>query len=196
MILVLSANLIISSVLAADSLEMSDPPSKWSRHISYVLGYKRLQDDWSPAQNQVEIGLLDFDIKRTNWPVSIAAQLLMSCSDDVPEQRGFRGSYSGTYEFNVGPRKIFENSSKFQPFLGGGLSVIGASTSTDLDWGYVQEDSDIGIGYYVEGGVYWPLGERFVPGLRGEYSSGDINLFGREIDAGGIHGMLMFGIHW
>ena len=81
-----------------------------------MLGYKRLQDDWGSAKNQAVIGLVDFDFKRSNWPVSIAAEMLMSYSGEVPDRPGFQGTYSGTYEFNIGPRKIFENSSKFKPF--------------------------------------------------------------------------------
>ena len=72
----------------------------------------------------------------------------------------------------------------------------GASTSTALWWDNVREDGDTAIGYYVEGGVYWHFGRNWHLGVRGEYSSANVRLFGTKLDAGGIHGMLMIGYHW
>ena len=166
---------------------------KWSGHFSYVVGYKRMEENWNPARNQVDVGVLDFDIKRSHWPVSIAGEFLLSYVDSRPALPGFRGDNSGTYEFNLGPRKIFENSSALHQFLGAGLSVIGGSTSTAVWWDNILEDGDTSVGYYVEGGLYWHLGKKWHLGIRGEYSSASITLFGTKLDAGGIHGMLMIG---
>lgn len=174
----------------------SDYWSEWSGHFSYVVGYKRMESKWSPAKNQTEVGLLDFDFKHSSWPVSIATEFLLSYANDRPALAGFRGNNSGTYEFNIGPRKIFENSSPFQPFLGTGLSVIGGSTSTSFWFSNVREESDTGVGYYLEGGVYWLFGRNWDIGVRVEYSSADIKLFGTHLDAGGVHAMAMLGVHW
>ncbi len=175
--------------------------SEWTGHISYVLGYKGLQREWCPANDQVEFGLIDFDIKRADWPISFAAQLLLTYDSDIPNLPGFRGDQSGTYEFNVGLRKILGRLPRYQPFLGGGLSIIGGSTASLIEFNKfesatVQEDHDVGLGFWADLGFYWSLGTNWHMGLRAQYSWGKITLFGQELNAGGVHGMVMLGYNW
>jgi hypothetical protein len=173
-----------------------------------VVGYKQMSSDWKPADAHFEFGLVDFDIRPPDWPVSLVAQLLLSYADETP---GVPGDFCGTCEFNAGIRKVWNCGPNLQPFLGGGLSAVGASTTTQLhvryydsqghwfysDWhGYHQEDSDIGIGYWVSGGVYFLFNKNWHVGAQVQYSAGNIHLFSHNLDAGGVHGMLMIGINW
>jgi hypothetical protein len=126
--LALTAMVLCGDICAAQTAEGSgrrDTVSghhgnEWTGHISYVLGYKGLEKKWAPAKDQVEFGLIDFDIKRADWPVSFAAQLLLTYDSDIPNLASFMGDQSGTFEFNVGLRKILGRLPRYQPFLGGG----------------------------------------------------------------------------
>ena len=48
---------------------------RWTGHLNYVIGYKKVNDDWAPAESQFEFGLIDCDIKRLNWPLQPAPGL-------------------------------------------------------------------------------------------------------------------------
>jgi hypothetical protein len=186
---------------ANSTAEQMQQEVKWTGHINYIFGYKILSNDWKPAEDQIEFGLVDLDLRRSNWQVSIVGQLLMTYSSDIPERYGFEGDFSSTYEFNLGLRKVWENSSCFHPFLGGGPSIIGGSTTRQIDrpFGgaiYVQDDNDTGYGYWVGGGFYWVLTERLHTGLNAQYTSGKIKLFENDLNAGGIHLNVIIGYHW
>jgi hypothetical protein len=173
------------------------PAERWSGHLSYVIGYKGLESAWAPVRDQFEFGALDLDFKPPHWPVSFVFQTLLSYADDIPNQPGFLGDYCGTYEFNFGLRKIWDRHPRLQPFVSGGVSVLGASTTTDWGWWwYETEDSDTDIGWWVSGGVYYNITPGFHIGAQVEYSDGDIELFGQKLNAGGLHALFMIGLHW
>jgi len=186
---------------ANSTAEQMQQEIKWTGHLNYIFGYKKLSNDWKPAEDQIEFGLVELDLRRLNWQVSIVGQLLMTYSSDIPERYGFEGDFSGTYEFNLGLRKVWENSSRFHPFLGGGSSIIGGSTTRQIDrpFGgamYVQDDNDAGFGYWVGGGFYWVLTERLHTGINAQYTWGEIKLFEEDLNAGGIHLNVIIGYHW
>lgn len=172
--------------------------TRWTGHLSYVFGYKRLEGDWSPAEDQLEVGLLDFDFKKKGWPLSFAGQLLMSYSGDVPQ--GLEGNNSGTYELNLGARKIWEGNSAVHPFIGGGVSIIGATNSTFIDFGdeagNVNEHSAATVGAWAGAGLYWNFAENWHTGAQLQYSWGELRLGGKDLNAGGLHVLGMIGYHW
>lgn len=184
------------------STEQKPQEAQWTGHISYVVGYKRLSNEWSPAEDHLEFGLVDFDFRRTNWPISIAAQLLTTTTpgNDIPDEPGFEGDFSGTYEFNLGLRKVWENSPRFHPFLGGGPSIIGGSTTEKHSgrggaW-YNQEEHDADFGFWAGTGFYWVITESFHLGMNAQYSWAEIELFDKDLNAGGIHLNMIIGYHW
>lgn len=173
------------------------PAERLTGHLSYVVGYKGLESDWSPSDDQFEFGAVDLDFKPPGWPVSLVFQMLLSTADDVPNQPGFIGDYSGTYEFNFGLRKIWDRHPRFHPFISGGVSVLGASTT--IDWGsywYEVVDEDTTVGWWASAGCYYNLSPQFHIGAQVEYSTGDVELFGQKIDAGGLHVLFMIGTSW
>ena len=176
-----------------------DPPkaTEWSGHLSYIAGYKKMEDHWAPAEDQFEYGLVDFDFQKADWPVSITVQVLMSHSEQVPEAEGVFGDFSGTYEFNLGLRKIWRQKKKIQPFIGGGLSIAGASTTVQAcGYCYAQTDHDSGFGYWTAAGFYWVLGQNFHTGFNLQYTYAEIQLFDKEFNAGGLHLNALIGCHW
>ncbi len=174
-------------------------PRRWTGHVSYIFGYKRLADGWSPAVDQAEFGLIDFDCRKEDWPLSFAGQFLVTYAGQVPQ--GLSGNNSGTYELNLGARKVWDKGGIFQPFAGGGVSLIGASNSSFIDFGggesaQVNEHSAATVGFWGDAGLYWLWGERWHSGVQLEYSWGRVRLGGKALNAGGVHILGMIGIHW
>lgn len=177
----------------------ADAGDRWTGHFSYVIGYKRLEGGWSPAADQFELGLFDVDFGKRRWPVSIAGQLLLSYVGDTPQD--LSGDNSGTYEVNVGLRKVFNPDGAFQPFVGGGPSLIGASTGEFIRFGRhesgnVQEDGAVTAGFWAGAGLYWAFHEHWHTGIAVQYSWGKLRLAGRELNAGGVHVLGMVGYRW
>ena len=176
---------------------LANEPSPWTGHLSYTFGYKRLESGWSPAEDQAEIGLLDLDFKKEGWPLSLAVQLIMSYSGEVPE--GLSGNFCGTYELNLGVRKIWESPSAVHPFVGGGLSVIGATTNTFISGGgesfSVNERSAATVGAWGGAGFYWNFAKNWHIGPQVQYSWGRLRLGGKELDAGGLDVLGVVGYH-
>jgi hypothetical protein len=182
---------------AHPTAEQMQQEAKWTGHLNYIFGYKKLSNDWEPTEDQIEFGLVDLDLRRVNWHVSIVGQLLLTYASDIPDEPGFRGDYSGTYEFNVGVRKVWGDLPRFHPFLGGGFSILGGSTTEDLgDLWYYQEENDSGFGYWVGAGFYWVLTEQLHTGINAQYTWGEIELFDKDLNAGGIHLNIIIGCHW
>lgn len=123
-------------------------------------------------------------------------QLLLAHAPNIPDEPGFQGDYTGTYEFNLGLRKVWRNLPRFQPFLGGGASIVGGGTNESFGVGsHYQEDSDSAYGYWVGMGFYWMMTETLHTGINAQYSWGTINLFDKDLNAGGIHLNVIIGYH-
>lgn len=174
-------------------------PGDWTGHISYVFGYKRTGGGWSPANDHVEFGIFDLDFRRKSWPVSLAAQFLFSYSGDVPD--GLTGNNSGTYELNLGLRKVWDAEGRIRPFLGAGPSLIGASNSTFISFNNresanAQHHNSATLGFWANAGTYVHITESFHTGLMAQYSWGEIRLGGKDLNAGGLHLLGMLGYRW
>src|SRR5437899_11075558 len=75
--------LILIAVAAAKASAVDDAPTcLWPGHVSFELGYKRSYLGEGDANGLIGAGPidqfaftgLDFDIRRANWPVSLALQ--------------------------------------------------------------------------------------------------------------------------
>lgn len=166
-------------------------------HVSYIFGYKRLEKKWQPGENQIDFGIVDFDYRGAHWPVSLATELSLSYTSYKPSLPGFKGTFAGTYEFNIGARKVWERWSRAQPFVGGGFSILGGSTTSQIGGTiYIQESHNARPGGWGEAGLYWLVGRKWHTGVRAEYSDGTITLFGQRLNAGGVHVMALLGRRW
>lgn len=164
----------------------------WTGNVNFFLGGKTLEEnDWAPVDQQAEFGVL-VDFKQQNWPVSIALDFLGSVDEATELGVNFEGS---TSEFDVGVRKIWEVSgSSIRPYVGGGLAFVNAEFKGTAFTTISQDDN--GTGIWLNGGVYWTLGQHFNLGLDLRYSQADVTLFGVDIDAGGTHAGVILGYHW
>ena len=161
-------------------------------NVNFFIGQKTLEEEeWAPVDEQGEFGVL-VDFKQPDWPVSMAIDFLVSAD----EKTDFGFIVEGiTTEINFGVRKIWDQSrSPIRPYLGGGLALI-SSEFTLTGFGSTTDD-DNALGLWLNGGVYWPLGQSFNIGVDLRYSQADVTLFGVDVDGGGTHVGLIFGYHW
>ena len=163
-----------------------------SGNVNFLLGTKNLDsDDWAPFDEQAAFGVL-IDFKGQNWPISMAIDILGSLDKETISGIEFEAS---TSEFDIGIRKIWEvYGSSIRPFIGGGIAFInGELKATNV--GPVTFDDD-GTGFWINGGVYWTLGQHFNIGLQARYSRAEITILGIDGEAGGTHAAVMLGYHW
>ncbi len=166
-------------------------------NINGVLGRKTMNDkDWKPVEDQLLLGV-QADFRRQTWPVSIAVDILQSLGSDDKDGVSEDGA---TTEFAAGVRKVFENDSRIAPFVGGGLSLVHASLKaerTTPSGNRVQaDDNDSAIGLWVGGGVLFRVTQKLNLGLNLRYSHAEVNLFGNNIDAGGVSFGLLGGVRF
>jgi opacity protein-like surface antigen len=156
----------------------------WSGNANLFLGGKFMDsNDWSPAQDQFEAGLL-LDVEPPPLPLSLAADFLFGFSSGA-------GVDVQVNEYDLGVRKIFEIIPLVHPYLGGGVSI----ETAELSAGSASID-ETGVGYWVEGGVMTHLLTILNLGLDLRYSSADVNFSGVTLNSGGIHVGLITGLHW
>ena len=91
-------------------------------NIRAALGQKQLdQDEWGDMDRQREIGLL-VDYKKTDWPVSIAADFFVSSADSDQAYSDIDVGY--TFEHHLGIRKQFTLfGPNIHPYVGGGVAL-------------------------------------------------------------------------
>jgi opacity protein-like surface antigen len=164
----------------------------WTGNVNAFLGQKTLdKDDWEPADEQAEFGVL-VDFKPREWPVSIAIDLLASVDEVIVAGVTLEAS---TSEFDVGIRKVWQVAgSSIRPYIGGGIAFVGAEIKETSFTNISVDDS--GTGIWLNGGVYWTLGQNFNLGLQLRYSQADVTFFGTEVEAGGNHVGVIAGYHW
>jgi hypothetical protein len=166
--------------------------NEYTGNVNFFLGGKSLDsNDWAPVEDHAELGVL-VDFKQNNWPVSIALDFLGSYSESTELGIKFEGS---TSEFDAGVRKIWEVAgSSVRPYIGGGLALVNAEfKGTSFN---TLSDSDKSVGIWLNGGIYWTLGQSFNIGLDLRYSQAEVTVFGVDVEAGGSHAGLILGYHW
>ena len=126
------------------SASVASAQDQWTGNINMFLGQKNLdKDDWEPVEEQGEFGI-EVDFREKDWPVNIAIDVLAS-SDDQSIIDPFFGQVDlegKTTEFNIGIRKIWDESS-VRPFIGGGLSYIRAEAKVTIP-GFGSEERRVG----------------------------------------------------
>jgi hypothetical protein len=174
----------------------------WSGNINFFAGGKFLDGgDWRPASNQAEAGV-SVDLKKEGWPVSLAAAFLFSAMKGradiylIGDLVHIRTEvFAKTVEVDFGARKIWEPDEYLRLFAGGGVALVHAQWKTDIaNLSFDVEDS--GFGWWLGGGLYWTIHRRLNLGLEGRWSTAQVTIARRDIDAGGLHVGATVGYHW
>ena len=164
----------------------------WTGNVNGFVGSKSLDSgDWKPVESQSEFGIL-IDFKKDSWPVSVAVDLLTS--EDTGTFAGVKVK-GETTEFDLGVRKIWDQSAKVRPHIGGGLAFVSAEGQVSIFGLSGSADGD-GVGFWVGGGIYWRLSDSFNLGVDVRVSQAEFDVLGESIEAGGTHIGLVVGYHW
>ena len=165
----------------------------WTGNVSGYLGHKSVDDDdWPYLDSQTSVGVIS-DFRKHSWPVSIAADLVIS--GEVHES-GAQEDTGGTVEAHLGARKVFaiENSS-FSPYIGGGVALVAGSLE-NKNAGVTVDDDDRAVGAWVGAGTYYAVTPSFNLGLDVRYSKAEVTLFDKDREAGGLNAGITAGYHW
>ena len=179
-----------------------------------LFGQKSLSDDafddaGVDSQSQFGVSLtLDFQ-----WPVNLAIDYLSSSDDatvTVPAAFPLQlHTDVETTELELGVRKYWGD--KLRPYVGGGLTLVRLDArqteSGTLGVGVpfstlLVDDSDNGVGLWINGGLLYRVGNHFNVGLDLRYSDADVDLSPVQagpalgLDAGGVHYGVALGYHW
>ena len=164
-----------------------------SGHISGFIGGKLLNNsDWPDLDKHFAMGVI-FDIKKYSWPISIALDIL-----DTGGKHDHEGmtDLGHSTEYHLGVRKyIINQDSKIQPYIGGGVSFMYAEQEYEVNNMTVTQD-DRGVGSWFGAGMYYEINPRFVLGLDVRYSQGEVTLFNKERDAGGVYAGITGGLQF
>ena len=167
--------LLTTSMTNADEL---------SGHIGGFIGMKAMDSsEWPDLDTHFSMGIF-FDIKKESWPISIVVDTI-----DTGDEHNHAGmkDLGHTTEYQFGVRKFFTNQhSKISPYIGGGVSFMYAEQEIEVNnITTIQDDRD--VGGWFGAGMYYEINPRFVIGLDARYSQGEVFLFNKEREAGGIN---------
>jgi opacity protein-like surface antigen len=165
----------------------------WTGNVSAYLGHKNVSDkDWPNLDSQGSIGVIS-DFKKESWPVSIAADLIVSGTEN---NSGINKTTGGSAEIHLGVRKIFTlQSSSFKPYIGGGVALISAGLEKKTA-GVTVDDDDSALGAWVGVGGYYAVTKNISLGLDVRYSNAEVTLFNEKRDTGGVNAGMTVGYHW
>ena len=138
------------------------------------------------------------DFGGKTWPINIALGYYESQDSGARANFPILGDVDmegNVSEWSVGIYKKWEAGSA-RPFLGGGVSFVDAEAEVESILGSV-DDSDSSNGVYLEGGIFWRLGEVFNLGLSGRIvEATDVTLFDIEGDADYYQVGALLGFGW
>lgn len=156
---------------------------EYSGHIGGFIGLKAMDsNDWPDLDNHFAMGVF-FDITKDSWPVSIVLDI--TDTGDKHKHDGME-DLGHTTELHFGIRKIFINKdSRFQPYVGGGVSSIYAEQEIEVN-NISTEQDDSTVGIWLGAGMYYEINPKFLLGLDVRYSDGEVTLFDEDLDAGGL----------
>ncbi len=177
--------------------QMKGSPFWQSSHVSYPFGYRRLSSGWGDARNQLVFGFADLDAQPRSWPVSLVVRLTGGYSGALPIGADPRASFSGSWDIDVGLRRVWSRHGALQPFVGGGLALVGASTTIQIrtPYGdiYDQNWHSTTVGPFVEAGCYFLTRGNWHTGILIAYTKGEGNLNNQGLQMGGLQMALLLG---
>lgn len=173
----------------------------FSGNANLYLGAKSLDsNDWGDTDNQFAIGG-SLDAKKENWPIHLAVEAIGSFGSGSAAGIDITSS---VYELGVGVRKYMPIQKSFSVFVGGGPALLFGSIQEDglrIDQSLNvidvnRSDSDMGLGFWIGGGVLFNLSDKLNLGASIRYSQGDVKIFDQTRDAGGLLMNLIGGIRF
>ncbi|MBJ7539592.1 outer membrane protein [Marinomonas transparens] len=166
----------------------------WTGHISLFDGEKSLDvNDWKGSAHEQDSWGVITDFKRQDWPVSIAIDVMGSVEEN---NSGSIRKKDQTGEFDIGVRKIWSLPSLLlSPYIGGGVAIAYAEKESN-EGGINTIQRDHANGIWVGVGTYWNITDLFVVGLDMRYTQAEVEIAGKDVDAGGVNAGFTLGLNW
>lgn len=132
------------------------------------------ESDWDPVEKQIAY---QFEVvhEPPSWPLGFEVGLAAGFGFHEQNNNDITSSLG---ELFAGAHKTFLRESDFQPFVGGGVTLLNAEFQTDLGNSTVSDD-DTSAGLYLHGGLQIRIARSFFIGLdlRAVFGT-DVELFG------------------
>jgi len=154
----------------------------FSGNVNFIFGSKTMSNAWDESKT-ADAGI-KLDFRHNSWPVYIACDLIGAGTLDETNA-----------EWNIGARLYAKDRVGFNAFGGAGLTLIQASKGNLNFFGTSNSDDDKGTGYWVEFGFGY-FGRKFNIGVDIVKSSANVNLQGKNMNAGGLHASILIGYRW
>ena len=179
-----SVVILASCASTPAALQDASPVPYRSSHVDLHLGGRALdKDDWDPVEDQGAIGI-DFVHEGLDSAIGFEVAFFASRDkeEDEPSPTGPFDITGETQELSVGVRKTFmKDTSRFHPYVGGGLAAIRAQFRGEDSGGSGASDDDTSGAFYVHGGLEYDVGPAFLIGVDLRLLGGsDITLFGED----------------
>jgi opacity protein-like surface antigen len=180
---------------------LATSPAQAGGNLNVLLGQKEQDQSFSDTesiQEQDMLGLM-MDWGGEGWPVNIALDVMDSSKDSNDNE--FDVNVDGsTLAIDGGVRWYFVKDRSWEPYIGGGVSYISAEVDTSGDSNDVEFD-DSTVGYWVNGGIKWVIGEHFNLGGDVRYEKAELSVEDDlnnpvDIEAGGLGYAVLLGYRW
>lgn len=136
------------------------------------------ESDWDALAIQNEVGLLG-TFGPANWPVHLALEGYGARSSD-------RNTSTNITEFSTGLRRVFALG-PVRPFVGAGVGFTRADYKVEVSDDVFETDTDRGTVLWAGAGVAFRFRTYGNVGVQLRYSTADVTLGSRTVDAGGVH---------
>lgn len=176
-------------------------PAQAGGNINALLGQKELDQTYSDSENIQEQDMLGLmmDWGAEGWPVNIALDIVNS-SQDFDDNEFDVNVDGSTLAIDGGVRWYFVKDRNWEPYLGGGLAYISGEVDTSGENNDIEFD-DSTVGYWVNGGIKWVIGEHFNLGGDVRWEKAELDVeddLGNptDVEAGGLGYAVLLGYRW
>ncbi|HXU13412.1 MAG TPA: hypothetical protein VN898_15770 [Candidatus Binatia bacterium] len=192
-------HVLASVVVLGFAILISSPCAYADGDVNFGFGSRAMDDEdsWEPTEDQDVFGVTA-DFGARTWPLHMAVGYYSSSDEGQLANFPVLGPVdldSEVSEMSLGVHKVWTVKNA-RPFLGGGVTFVDAEADVESVLGQADDDES-STGAYLEGGIFWRLGEAFNLGLQGRFVQGtDITLFDVEGDADYFQIGALIGFGW
>lgn len=176
-------------------------PAKAGGNINALIGQREMDESFSDTediQEQDMLGLM-MDWGAEGWPINIALDIVAGSKDTNDEN--FNVNVDGsTLAIDGGVRWYFVKNRSWEPYVGGGVAYISGEVDTSGENNDIEFD-DSTVGYWLNGGIKWVIGEHFNLGGDVRWEKAELDVeddLGNptDVEAGGLGYAVLLGYRW
>lgn len=161
---------------------------EWDNRVSFLLGYKNLKSSAFEEDAQKATGI-ELDIKRKNWPVSIAIDLLGSGESTSVHNGKVQEVTGGVH---IGARKHWMLTDNIETYIGGGVNYEIAEIKNTIN-GVSSKIDDNRVGVWFSAGMNWKFNNGFILGGELRHTN-EIDYYNNgTIQTGGLYSGVTLG---